>query len=260
MLVITRKPHEQLCFPGLETTIEVVSIKGNAVRLGIAAPAAVKVLRSELMTPSSVVPDSLLAAPDPIETMRSFRHALRNRLNAATVGLSLLRKRQELGQVQDPDGALDYIESEIRGLIGECDAAAAVTKANANPGPRPALKRALLVEDQKNERELLAGFLRLGGMIVETAEDGLAALDRLQSQYRPDVVLLDMGMPRCDGPTTAREIRRNPDLSGLKIYAVTGRERDEFGRDADTFGVDRWFSKPLDPQSLLREIEREFAA
>lgn len=260
MLVICRKPTESLCFPGLDTTIEIVSVKGNAVRLGITAPADVKVLRSELTTVTSVLPDSLRKAPDPGETMRTFRHTLRNRLNTATVGLSLLRKRQELGQVQDPDGALDHIENEIRGLIGECDAAAAIADTNTQRGPRPALKRALLVEDQKNERELLAGFLRLGGMIVETAEDGLAALNQLQARQRPDVVLLDMGMPRCDGPTTARAIRQNPAYSGTKIYAVTGRERDEFGRDADNLGVDRWFPKPLDPQSLLREIERELTA
>ena len=121
-------------------------------------------------------------------------------------------------------------------------------------GERP---RALLVEDDRNERELLAGFLRLAGVEVGVAGDGADALEYLQSQQRPDVVLLDMLMPRCDGPTTVRAIRRDPTFAGLKIFGVTGVSDDTFGLAEGSKGIDRWFRKPLNPETLLRELLRD---
>jgi CheY-like chemotaxis protein len=125
------------------------------------------------------------------------------------------------------------------------------------PPSRPA-RRALLVEDDQNERELLAGFLRLSGFAVDTAGDGCDALDQLRVGERPDVVLLDMGLPRCDGATTAREIRRDQACARLKIFAVSGHSPNEYNLDRGS--IDRWFPKPLDPAVLLQELTREFGA
>jgi CheY-like chemotaxis protein len=114
-----------------------------------------------------------------------------------------------------------------------------------------------LVEDEENERELLAGYLRLAGFAVDTAGDGCDALDHLHAGERPDVVLLDMSLPRCDGATTAREIRRDPACAGLKIFAVSGHSPNEYKLDRGHGGIDRWFHKPLDPAALLRELTQE---
>src|SRR5947209_4217970 len=127
----------------------------------------------------------------------------------------------------------------------------------APPAPARKAPRALLVEDDPNERELLAGFLRHSGLEVDTAGDGCDALDYLRSRGRPDVVLLDMGLPRCDGATTVRNIRRDPAYAGLRIFAVTGSSPDEFDLGSGPGGVDRWFQKPLDPESLLRSLRQE---
>jgi CheY-like chemotaxis protein len=116
-----------------------------------------------------------------------------------------------------------------------------------------------LVEDNPNERELLATFLRMAGLSVDTAGDGADALGYLHSHARPDVILLDMGMPRCDGPTAVRAIRQEPALAGVKIVAVTGHAAEEFDLKAGPGGVDRWFQKPVDPAVLVRELERELA-
>src|SRR5207248_3517650 len=115
----------------------------------------------------------------------------------------------------------------------------------APAAPRP--RKALLVEDNANERELLAQFLRLGGFEVDTAGDGADALDYLRARGKPDVVLMDMSMPRCDGATTVREIRRNEALAGLKIIAVSGHLPEEYDLRPGPGSVDRWFSKPVDP-------------
>ena len=61
-------------------------------------------------------------------------------------------------------------------------------------------------------------------------------------------VLLDMRLPRCDGPTTVAAIRRNPTYSRLKIFAVSGARPEEMPVPT---GLDGWFTKPLNPARLV---------
>jgi CheY-like chemotaxis protein len=123
---------------------------------------------------------------------------------------------------------------------------------------RPLSKRtALLVDDDANMREMLAVFLRHAGLRVDMAADGLDALCYLRTHERPDVILIDMVMPRCDGPTTVRAIRRDPAFAGVKILAVSGHGSEEFELDCGPHGIDRWFRKPVDPAELVEEVERE---
>jgi DNA-binding response OmpR family regulator len=119
--------------------------------------------------------------------------------------------------------------------------------------------RALVVEDDDNERELLSGFLSMSGFEVETAVDGLQAMVHLTKQVRPDVVLLDMKMPRFDGSKTISAIRCNPNYEGLKVFAVSGTASSEMNVSIGKNGVDRWFSKPLDPRLLVSAIHEELS-
>jgi CheY-like chemotaxis protein len=116
---------------------------------------------------------------------------------------------------------------------------------------------ALVVEDNANESALLAFVLRQNGFRVATASDGCHALDYLATHKRPDVVLLDMRMPRCDGPTTISAIRSNPQLSGLRVVAVSGSRSSEIGVSTGPQGVDRWFCKPVDPRRLVHELKHD---
>jgi CheY-like chemotaxis protein len=118
--------------------------------------------------------------------------------------------------------------------------------------------KALVVEDDQNERELLAAYLRMGGLDVDVANDGQDALDYLHTHKRPDVVLMDLALPRCDGPTAIREIRNDPAIADVRIFAVTGRPRDQFG-DGGNFRVDRWFNKPLNAEDLLRDLRHDIS-
>jgi DNA-binding response OmpR family regulator len=111
-------------------------------------------------------------------------------------------------------------------------------------------RRALVVDDDANESHLLAGILRMSGYVVEIAQDGLEALESLK-RNRTDFVLLDMNMPRCDGPTTLASIRANPEWRGLRIFAVTGCSQREIGVSVNDIDVDHWFQKPVDPELLL---------
>ncbi len=67
----------------------------------------------------------------------------------------------------------------------------------------------------------------------------------------PDAVLLDMMMPRCDGPSFVRQVRSNPSYQGLKIFAVSSIEPSTIGLVTGDGGIDGWFPKPLDPGELV---------
>jgi carbon storage regulator CsrA len=253
MLVLTRRPNEKIVLPSINTTVQVVSVKGSRVRLSIEAPPEVSILRAELQDQATERPTTCILA-DPIESqLRTMRHMVRNRLNVATIGLALVQQQVKAGQITEVEATLGKIDQDMQMLRERLDQDAAKT---ALPPPKPVRRalKALLVEDDQNERELLAGFLRMSGFSVDTAGDGCDALDHLRTGDRPDVVLLDMGLPRCDGATTAREIRRDPANAGLRILAVTGHSPDEYDVPQGPGGIDRWLNKPIDPIALLREL------
>jgi len=256
MLVLSRRPNEKILFPSISTAVQVLSINRGTVRLGIEAPPEVTILRNELQARSAEwgAPTPLA---EPVESrLRKLRHLLRNRLSVTTVGLGLLRQQAQAGLCDDMERTIAKLEEEMHLFRQRLEIEAAEPP---SPPPTPVRKtrKALLVEDEENERELLAAYLRLAGFAVDTAGDGCDALDRLRAGEQPDVVLLDMGLPRCDGATTAREIRRDPACGGLKIFAVSGHSPNEYGLDRDAGGIDRWFNKPLDPAVLLRELTQE---
>jgi carbon storage regulator CsrA len=254
MLVLSRRPNEKVLFPTINTALQVVSIKGGTVRLGIEAPPEVTILRAELQD-RAAAREATTPLAEPAESrLRGLRHLLRNRLSVTTVGLGLLRQQARAGLRDEMERTIAKIEEDMHLLRQRLESEAATTPAPMPPS-RPA-RRALLVEDDQNERELLAGFLRLSGFAVDTASDGCDALDYLRVGERPDVVLLDMGLPRCDGATAAREIRRDPACAQLRIFAVSGHAPIEY--NLDHARIDRWFAKPLDPAVLLQELTREF--
>lgn len=246
MLVLSRSLRERIVFPHLNVAIEVVAVRGNRVRLGIEAPPEIQVLREELARDPAVGADAR-------ELPRGTSHAARNRLNAVALALCLLEKQLQAGRTADMEAtlrtALRDLEELDRKLAGPEPAAEAGSEG----------RRALLVEDDANERELLAGILRLSGFQVATAPDGSEALEYLATFRRPDVVLLDMGLPRCDGPTTVASIRQNPALAGLRVVAVTGRTFADLNVPLGPHGVDAWFTKPINPARFLASLQQTFA-
>ncbi|MHB8973360.1 MAG: response regulator [Pirellulaceae bacterium] len=245
MLVLSRREDDKIVFPNLGITVEVLRIAGRSVKLGVTAPRNVRVLRHELADNAEPV-ESLIADM----TAGPFsNHALRNRLNTATIGLSLVQKQLELGRLEAADESLEKVLAEFQSLDNDLAHMPTVQGAHS--------RKALLVEDDANESELLAGFLRLSGFTVDRASDGCDALEYLAEHVQPDVVLLDMQMPRCDGPTTIQAIRRNPSYAGLKVFAVSGRVPADVGVTVGPTGVNRWFRKPLNPQSLVAELNHD---
>jgi carbon storage regulator CsrA len=253
MLVLSRKLNEKILFPGIQAAVEVVAIRGNVVRLGIQAPHDVVVLREEIKERGG----QRESAPPPQALPRELIHLLRNRLNAASLGLALLRKQHQLGLHDNLENTIDKIEQEMQSLRRQLDGPSKEPQPAAPARPRK-VRKALVVEDDQNERELLAAYLRMAGLEVEVANDGQDALDYLHTHERPDVVLMDMALPRCDGPTAIRQIRNDPAIADLRIFAVSGRTPEQFG-DPKAMRVDRWFNKPLKAEDLLRDLQDDIS-
>jgi carbon storage regulator CsrA len=252
MLVLSRRPNEKIIFPTLQIGVQVVAIKPGVVRLGIEAPDEVGVFREEILDPDQLAALQARAAAGDAE-WRQLRHFLRNRLNALGLGLTLLREQLRVGRLQESDSTLAKLTEEFLSVRQRLETF------TSEPGRTsfPVTRRALLVEDDENERELLAGLLRMAGLTVDTAGDGCDALDYLRGRGRPDILLLDMVLPRCDGPSMVRTLRQDPTFAGLKIFAVSGHSPKEVGLSEDPTGVDRWFRKPIDPAILLRDLAQE---
>jgi CheY-like chemotaxis protein len=191
--------------------------------------------------------------------LEELERLVEKRLGIAAEGLTVLREQFLGGLNLNVLLTLDAVQDELR-LLRE-RVGAEVRRAAPGRVARWAHKpKALLVEDNPQERELLALFLRSEGLDVDTAGDGCDALDYLRGHDRPDVVLLDMGLPRLDGPATVQEIRRNPACAGLKIFAVSGHAPDEFPIPVGPAGVDRWFRKPVNPTTLVHDLTQELGA
>ncbi len=248
MLVLSRRARQNIVFPGINTTVEVLALKGGAVRLGITAPPNLAVHRGEVLARQ---PDAPPVPPENDQAAREARHQLNNRLSSSAIAIALLRRQLDRGLHEQAQSTLARLDSELGSLR---DAAEALGQ---QPGAPACSRRALLVEDDLNERELLAGFLRLVGVAVDTAGDGADALDYLRSRPQPDVVLLDMFLPRYDGPSVVRAIRAEPSWAGLRVFGVTGAAHDCFNLPHGPTGIDRWFRKPLNPEALLVELNRE---
>jgi carbon storage regulator CsrA len=255
MLVLSRRVTEKIVFPGLQTSVQVLGVKGSTVRLGIQAPPEVRVLREEIPDRQAEWAPAA-AGPAPQSEQPRLEQLVGKRLKIAGIGLELLRGQIQAGRAEEALAIVEALAEDLQ-LLQRRRAGEARQPAPQTPGPARRARTALLVEDNANERELLAQFLRLGGFEVATAGDGCDALDYLHSHARPDVLLLDMGLPRCDGPTTVREIRQDRQLAGLKIVAVSGHQPEEYNLARGPGGIDRWFTKPLDPSALIRDLERE---
>ncbi|HWL73216.1 MAG TPA: ATP-binding protein, partial [Burkholderiaceae bacterium] len=115
-------------------------------------------------------------------------------------------------------------------------------------------RRILVVDDSVDSATSLATFLQLMGNETHTAFDGLEAL-QVADAVQPDVVLLDIGMPRLNGYETARRIRARPWADQVVLVAVTGFGQEEDRQKARDAGFDHHMVKPIDASSLLETLD-----
>jgi CheY-like chemotaxis protein len=114
----------------------------------------------------------------------------------------------------------------------------------------PRARRALVVDDNAEGRELLATFLDVSGYAVSTACTGREALETYVA-LRPDLIFLDIGMPELDGYEVCSRLRALPSGTEATIYAVTGFGSDQHRVRSVQAGFNGHFVKPLDLDALL---------
>ncbi len=115
--------------------------------------------------------------------------------------------------------------------------------------------RILVADDNQDAATSLALLLRIMGHETRTAHDGLEALDAAAA-FRPDVTLLDIGMPQLNGYDVCRRIRQQAWGKGMVLIALTGWGQEDDKRQAQEAGFDHHLTKPVDPAALEKLLAR----
>lgn len=114
------------------------------------------------------------------------------------------------------------------------------------------MKTILLVEDVEDNRDLVVQILESEYTVVE-ARDGVEGLERAKA-LRPDLILLDLALPKMDGWETARRIKADPDLKNIPIIALTAYAMEGDEAQALEAGCDAYVAKPVLPRDLRSRV------
>lgn len=116
-------------------------------------------------------------------------------------------------------------------------------------------KHILIVDDYPDALDIWALYLRSLGYRVSTASDGAAAITQAE-RLLPDLIVLDLELPRVSGFDVAKRLRQNPDTQFIPLIAATGYSHLRQLDRARAAGFDQVVVKPCDPDVLVEEIER----
>lgn len=112
----------------------------------------------------------------------------------------------------------------------------------------------LLVEDSATQREMISGFLKERGLKVTIARDGIEALEKVEAN-RPDLVLLDIVMPRMNGFEFCRRLKSNPKTNQIPVVMCSSKS-EQFDRYWGLKqGADAYIAKPFHPSELVNTLK-----
>ena len=256
MLVLSRGLNDRIVFPSLGISVEVLKVNGSRTALGVDAPKDIRVIRHELL-------DEEQGSYDKVKMdAGNSVHEVRNQVNRATLKLQLAARFFAAGQTDKGLATMSEGMAELgaidQGVKHDLKPASEMTLAEAKSTftvDNPDARRVLLVDDDANERTLMASYLKHCGLEVEEAADGLKALYALTKPSAPHVVLMDMNMPNLDGPATVQRIRQCSAYPNVPVFAVTGQPIEETGLTISSEGVTGWFQKPVQVDQIVAAIE-----
>jgi two-component system response regulator MprA len=117
------------------------------------------------------------------------------------------------------------------------------------------MSRVLVVDDDPAIRRVVCALLDLDEYGVLEAADGLSALELVRLE-RPNLVILDLTMPRLDGLRACRALRSDPELAGTRVLVLTGRDLPDDWAAARDAGADAYIVKPFSSLALLDAVRR----
>ncbi|HUR54472.1 MAG TPA: response regulator [Gemmataceae bacterium] len=226
--------------------------EGGTIRLSVEANGGSAVVR--VRDTGVGIPADLLGSVFDLFTQAN--RSLDRSQGGLGIGLTLVRRLVELhgGTVEaHSDGPGSGSEFVVRlPATGQ-----AVAPQPSGPEPRPTPKaglRLVVVDDHADGIESLADLLRLVGHEVAIAYDGAAGIDAVR-RTRPDVVVLDIGLPGMDGFEVARRLRADPEIGPAVLVAVSGYGREADLRAGREAGFDHYFVKPVEFSALSKYLE-----
>ncbi len=116
-------------------------------------------------------------------------------------------------------------------------------------------KKVLVADDERNILLSLEFLLKREGFEVMVAGDGDAALEAVE-KARPDLVLLDVMMPKKNGYEVCQQIRANPDLQTTKVIMLTAKSREVEVAKGMALGADGYVTKPFSTKDLIAQVKR----
>ena len=193
--------------------------------------------------------------PNVFDLFRQGERTLDRSEGGLGIGLTLVRKIVELhGGRVDASSAGPGMGSVLTVWLPAVDHQAEIPL-DSTSMPNSVLRvKVLVVDDDSAILDSTAVVLNMDGHDVRTAADGVAALQLVRS-FRPQVVLLDIGLPGMDGYQVARQIRELPDGDKITVVAVSGYNQPEDRRRAANTGFDRHLVKPVHLHELRQLLE-----
>jgi chemosensory pili system protein ChpA (sensor histidine kinase/response regulator) len=209
---------------------------------------------AELPEDEAFVPVILVRAGEYSAALLTDEMLASREIVVKTVGPQLAGIRGISGATILGDGRIVLI-LDINALVRT--GAPVVELAKAAPAPADDRPVALVVDDSITVRRVTEKFLQRHGMRVLTAKDGLDAIAVLQDN-KPDIILLDIEMPRMDGYEFASHVRNDDRVSDIPIIMITSRVGDKHRARAIELGVNDYLGKPYQDSQLLEAIQRQF--
>jgi len=206
-------------------------------------------LRARVLTPGLVILDLIMPGVDGFEVLRTLRHEGMQMPVVVLTGKALVNDeermlREGLARVVQKGGtALDNIVREAKVLL--------MAKRVVETGRQP---RVLYVEDSPQNRDIVRRYLANDYEVIE-AEDGEQGVERAIRDV-PDLVLMDLSLPRLDGWEATRRIKANPSVKHIPVVALTAHaSREDQARAMDAGCID-YITKPIEREVLIASIRR----
>jgi CheY-like chemotaxis protein len=195
--------------------------------------------------------------PRIFEMFTQVDHALARAQGGLGIGLHLVKRLLELhgGSItaySAGPGKGSEFTVRLPVLLDSAPSPATDTADEEHAAPASSL-RVLVVDDNRDSAATLGMLLRVMGNEVRTAHDGLEAVG-VADEFRPDVAVLDIGLPRLNGYDVARRIRQQPWGRGMILIAVTGWGQDSDREQSREAGFDHHLVKPVDPAAVMKLV------